>query len=68
METWKKKNKHTHTHTCINENENLKKGNGGFLQLYWDNVSSSVLMIFRTIVTKRINPQVNAQGTYILLD
>ena len=30
----KKVNKHAHTHTRIQENENLKKGNGGFLQLY----------------------------------
>ena len=64
----KKVNKHAHTHTRIQKNENLKKGNGCFLQLYWDSVPSSVNMIFRTVVTKQINPQVNAQGTYILLD
>ena len=71
-----KENKHAHTHRRIQESENLKKGNGGSMSQFTSSallrqclITSALYIIFRTVMTKRINsPQVNPRGIYVLLD
>ena len=71
-----KENKHVHTHRRTQESENLKKGNGGSMSQFTSStllrqclITSALYIMFRTVTTKRINsPQVNARGTYVLLD
>ena len=71
-----KENKHAHTHKRIQESESLKKGNGGSMSQFTSStllrqclITSALCIIFRAVMTKRINsPQVNARGTYVLLD
>ena len=62
-------NKHAHTHNRIQENKNLKKGNGGSRSAFTSRtlmrqffITSALYMIFRTVLTNRINThQVNAR-------